>query len=71
MTSLLGEPTAAGTVFTVGALIVYMGTFLGTIILIDNDAERRFGSDAADQIIGLIVLLWLGVSLMLGASFVL
>jgi hypothetical protein len=71
MTSLLGEPTVAGVAFTVGALIVYMGAFLGAIILIDKDAERRFGSDAADQIVGLIVLLWLGVSLMLGASFVL
>lgn len=68
MTSLLGEPTLAGAVFTVGALIVYMGAFLGAIILVDKDAERRFGSDAADQIVGLIVLLWVGISMMAGAA---
>jgi len=71
MTSLLGEPTVAGVAFTVGALIVYMGAFLGAIILIDKDAERRFGSDAADQIVGLIVLLWVGISMMAGAALLL
>lgn len=66
-TELLGEPTMLGMAFTLGALIIYMGAFLGAILLIDRDAERRFGSDAADQIVGLVVLLWAGVSLMIGA----